>query len=888
MWRCLIAVLAVLLAPPLRAEERLTSVDVTQIAQSLDSLIGGSARYDLAETQGRLALDRVLQDFGPDSREAILLERPLVVAAILQGRADQAADQSARLLDRARRLLAATDPLLYRVIASRALALRVQGDLDAALALTSDALAQAEGHLPRDDTAGDELWLTQATLASALDDLTLADAAYARLEDRLQGRDDPEARAMRSMAMIGWAGFVVRAGDRARGIALYRAAIAAMDEQFADIRHPRLMPARLAAVRQLAETLLQAGRRDEVEPLVRPLMDEIAQVYGPDAPQWGDLAFPLAIVLGGTEPGAPRAAEAITLLQRIIALWQPVYGADVEDLVRARLNLAQLLASTGQAKAALDQIDRINTSRLPGARSQVTYVLHEAELAGTITTDQAIDAILRQMQDSQSAGAGAAQRLLAERLAAGSDDGAAALRALTDAKGVQDSLRSQMVWLVGLPVDQRPPGALRDLQDAMATAQRRVAAAQDRIDRAYPALAAATGRLALPLAEIRALLAPDAALVVIAPPVDANDAGLVVAVSRQAAEWHTFQADADQVAQAVAAIRAGIDLRLGLRSAAALSEEDTAQPPADFDYAAAHWLYGQTLGQVQAVTRGKAHLWLDLRGAVAALPPQLMLVTPAATPRADKADWLVRHHSMTILPAISALRHPIQMEGGGAFRLAAFADPDFAALPEEARLALRGGLAPLPETAAEVRAVAQALGAGPQALRLGAGASERAVKSADLSQVDLLYFATHGLISGDDPGQGALDEPALALTPGAGEDGFLKASEIAELHLNARFVVLSACNTAAGTDAGSEALSGLVQSFLYAGARGLLVSHWPVESRSAVALMTDLFRRRAAGTGQSAAQAQQAAILAMIDHPADPRWSHPAFWAPFVLVGNPD
>ena len=79
-----------------------------------------------------------------------------------------------------------------------------------------------------------------------------------------------------------------------------------------------------------------------------------------------------------------------------------------------------------------------------------------------------------------------------------------------------------------------------------------------------------------------------------------------------------------------------------------------------------------------------------------------------------------------------------------------------------------------------------------------------------------------------------------------------------------------------------------IRDSLYAGARGLLVSHWPVESRSAVALMTDIFRRRAATPGLAAAEAQQQAILAMIDHPADPRWSHPAYWAPFVLVGQPD
>ncbi|MBL4927820.1 CHAT domain-containing protein [Fuscibacter oryzae] len=870
-----------MLPAPLWAGDRLTSVDVAEIAGVLDSLIGGTARYDLAEQQAQKAMVDVVQEFGADSREALLLERPLLVAAILQGRAMESAKQSAHLLAKARRLLPANDPLLYRVIASRALALRVAGDLDAALALTSEALAVAEGQLAADDPAGDELWLTQASLAAALDDLSLADAAYARLADRLVGRDDAEARAMRAMAMIGWAGFVVRTGDLDRGIAIYQAAIAAMDEQFADIKHPRLMPARLAAVRQLAEALIQAGRRDEVEPLVAPLMDEVASVYGPDAPQWGDLAFPLSIVLGGTEPGAPRASEAIALLSRVIAVWEPVYGPDVEDLVRARLNLAQLLASAGQTDAAMGQIGKVHTNRVPGARTQLTYVLHEAELVGQITRDQAVDAILGQMQDSQSAGAGAAQRLLAERLAAGSDAGAGALRDLTDAKGRLDSLRSQMVALVGLPVEGRAPGAADLLRQAISDAQGQVEAATARIDHDFPALAAATGRLPLPLAEIRTLLAADQALVVIVPPEGVFDAGLVVAISRDALDWHTFQAEGTEVDQAVLALRTGIDLRLGLRGAAALSaEEGETGKTADFDFAAAYWLYTQTLGQVEAVTHGKAHLLLDLRGVMATLPPQLLLASPVTDPA--RADWLVRHHAISVLPAISALRPSAAAPAEGPLQLAAFADPEFGGLAAGTRLA------PLPETADEVREVARALGAGPEALHLSAAASERAVKQADLSRVGLLYFATHGLMSGDDAGQGALDEPALALTPGGGEDGFLKASEIAELHLNARFVVLSACNTAAGTGPRGEALSGLVQSFLYAGARGLLVSHWPVESHSAVALMTGLFRHRAADPAIRAARAQQLAILDMIDHPADPRWSHPAYWAPFILVGNPD
>lgn len=69
--------------------------------------------------------------------------------------------------------------------------------------------------------------------------------------------------------------------------------------------------------------------------------------------------------------------------------------------------------------------------------------------------------------------------------------------------------------------------------------------------------------------------------------------------------------------------------------------------------------------------------------------------------------------------------------------------------------------------------------------------------------------------------------------------------EILGLKLNADWVVLSACNTAAADGAGAEAVSGLGRAFFYAGARALLVSNWPVETTSAKALTTNLFKRQA-------------------------------------------
>jgi CHAT domain-containing protein len=158
------------------------------------------------------------------------------------------------------------------------------------------------------------------------------------------------------------------------------------------------------------------------------------------------------------------------------------------------------------------------------------------------------------------------------------------------------------------------------------------------------------------------------------------------------------------------------------------------------------------------------------------------------------------------------------------------------------------------------------------------------VKRLPLDQFRIVHFATHGLVAGEILN---LAEPALALSapdqPSDG-DGLLTASEVAALKVNAQWVVLSACNTAAGDKPGAEALSGLARAFIYAGARALLVSHWPVRSDAAVKLTTAAFDelKRAPDIGR--AEALRRSMVAMID--TGGARAHPSTWAPFVVVGE--
>lgn len=872
----------------LRAEERLAPAEVSELVIQIEAILSVDGDYLRSEGLAQDLYGLVLQDIGAETRSAIEVERLIVASAVARSQGERAGALARQMMEKANRLLPADDPLGYRCAAIAGSAMRILGESEAGLGFVSQALAQADQHLPPGDLALIDLLMVQAILASDAGQPEVAEAAYVRLDTLLAPRTDEAGKSLRVVALQGYGRHLAAHGDAGRAAAVLARVIEAMDAQFAALPRPRMMPLRLSAVAELGELLILLDRKPEALALVTPLMDEVAAHYGTDSIFWADLAFVRAVALTDSIEGGPDDVEALQIMEQVVTVMAATLEPGTRDLQRARINLAVLLVSAGRGERALDELAELGDQTAAGERSQVVYILYSLLSRGIITQDRAVDAALRWMQDSQSSGAAAAQRLLTARLQAGSDEGAALLRARSDLKGRLSAARAEFAALSSQPLETRDPQAVTAYRQAIADLDAELLDLNRRLASEHPRLAGVTVPSALSLTEIRRRLGPDEALVVIDPPRHDGDAGLVVAVSATAVDWHTFQADRATVDDAVMRLRQGINLRLGLRAAAPLDDEPAPETAQGFDLDAAYWLYAQTFGQLEPVLTGKTHLLVDLRGGLSALPPQLLLTAPPRPGDLAAQDWLVRRHAVTILPAIAALPEPGTAPAAPPDSLLAFADPVFAGLAAGAPTALRGALAPLPETADEVADVARALGAPPDALRLGSGATEAALKSADLAGVGTLYFATHGLVSGDQVGEGmALAEPALALTPGGGEDGFLTASEIAELRLGAGLVVLSACNTAVGAAPGAESLSGLAQSFLYAGARGLMVSHWPVESRSAVVLMTDLFDRHAATPGRPLAFAQQAAMLEMIDRPRDARWPHPAYWAPFVVVGNP-
>jgi CHAT domain-containing protein/tetratricopeptide (TPR) repeat protein len=361
-----------------------------------------------------------------------------------------------------------------------------------------------------------------------------------------------------------------------------------------------------------------------------------------------------------------------------------------------------------------------------------------------------------------------------------------------------------------------------------------------------------------------------------------------------------------------------------------------------FDLARANALYKELFGPIEDLIANKKLLIVP-SGPLTQLPFQVLVTEPpkmaltGSFAQYRNVAWLARRHAMTVLPSVSSLKalRELAKESHASEAYVGFGDPLLEGEPTRypddavrAKLArekrcdptlrqrvaslvgLRGGTramtrsyggtvdiadlrswAPLPETADELCDVAHDLGVDPKThLYLGAMATETKIKQLSengaLAKYKIVHFATHGAVAGQ---VSRASEPGLLLTPpeqaSEMDDGYLSASEIASLKLDADWVILSACNTAAGGAQGAEALSGLARAFFYAGARSLLVSHWEVDSEATVKLITKAVDNLKTNPKIGRAEALRESMLAMIDSGQDVE-AHPAFWAPFVLVGE--
>ncbi|MFT4954607.1 MAG: CHAT domain-containing protein [Brevundimonas sp.] len=457
----------------------------------------------------------------------------------------------------------------------------------------------------------------------------------------------------------------------------------------------------------------------------------------------------------------------------------------------------------------------------------------------------------------------------------------------------------------------------------------RLRAVDEEIEQRFPAYADLTSPQALSVSEAQGLLREDEGLLLV---LVNPEAAYVWALSRDRVEWARSESlGQDEMAAAVARLRASLTTTAArgqpyIDPSLLQDQTDTA-----FDRAEAHRLYQKLIAPVEAVFEGRSTLITVTSGDLSALPLAL-LPTEAPDGADDSAaalaatPWLIDRYALAALPSVSSLTalrcHLVsdpalrsagcpplpagaarpQAQTGERIELAAFGAPILSGgavgaargAPPAGDLMSDGPLADverlralpaLPGSQAELEALQSRY---PRSLvRMGEAATETAVRQTDreaLSRARFVVFSTHGLLAGSDQA-----EPGLVLTPPAvgtaEDDGYLSASEAAELRLTADFVVLSACNTAASDgQPGGEGLSGLARAFFYAGARSLVVSHWEVSDAATTELMTRTFAALDDADIGERARALREGMRAVRDNP---RWAHPAYWAPFTLVGEP-
>ena len=349
-----------------------------------------------------------------------------------------------------------------------------------------------------------------------------------------------------------------------------------------------------------------------------------------------------------------------------------------------------------------------------------------------------------------------------------------------------------------------------------------------------------------------------------------------------------------------------IDLKLLL---AALTDQNSPSDVRDsqFPVAASMRLYKIMFGGFDACLAGASQIQLFAPSDVAGIPVSVLLKD--APPRLgsgydlSKAHWLVRDYAVAQVTSVRDFLSARALSGrpGGAVAFAGMGDPRLGTrLADGAtgagnivrRSAAVGestlrALAELPDTATEVRSIAAHV-KGASTVLLGDQATEEGFRALPLAQYQVLHFATHGLVRGEIAG---LAQPALVFTPkdmtDELNDGLLTASEIANLSLAARLVVLSACNTANFDPSAFNAqIQGLSSAFAVAGVPATVASLWSVETQTSARLMTNLYKHLLSGAAPGIALALQRATLDTIHSAPSRPYYHPRFWAPFVALGD--
>lgn len=595
-------------------------------------------------------------------------------------------------------------------------------------------------------------------------------------------------------------------------------------------------------------------------------------------------------------------------------------GAAIEQLGKILPQLIRRVKASGGEPAA----NLVRTQRL--------RLLLEAYLQflERNSDDQRIDEAFRLAGALQSQSVGKALEASAVRSAAGDPGLIKLIRQRQDLEIQLIAQQNRIKTIMVQSVDRRNQEVLTSLNSETGSLRAALAMLDSEVKYAFPRYAALVDPPMVGIAEVRRVLDNDEALI-------------SFFVGKERLYIWSFASQGPIIFTSVA-LGYGELVQIINRLRAQLDPEKvfTLGDLSVFDTRLSHSLYKKILEPVANGYHAAGKLLVVPDGPIGQLPLSVLVTEAVDTPDRERTlfvqyrdiPWLAQDYAVTYLPSLAVLaqeakvqttNHPNKEHSHGIAKLAfaGFGDPVFnrqqigGGSQKTKQLASnsadQGGMFPyrgirvheklerekenvtleklnrLPDTRQEILSIAKSLGANPEKdTHLGVGASEEAVKHTDLSNRKVIVFASHALLPGDLDG---LLQPAIALSSpsvtGGKEDGLLTMGEVMGLKLNSDWVVLSACNTAAGNGAGAEAVSGLGQAFFYAGTRALLVTSWAVETTSARAYTESLFRRLAMHPEMDRAKALQKTRREIMNKSgAGFSYAHPIFWAPYIMVGS--
>jgi CHAT domain-containing protein len=647
-------------------------------------------------------------------------------------------------------------------------------------------------------------------------------------------------------------------------------------------------------------------------------------------------------------PGGPNAAESSNELgldfqalkkyseaekqfNHAFELRQRMFGPTNPKTLKVLDNLARLYIEVGDAAKALDasrklsalQIERSGVANNAGAQSAPNYFRTHIDAIALMQSSGGAAALdieaFEMAQRAADTSTAEALRQIDARFAAGSGPLSGLVRESQNLAADRVAKEKLLNDALSQDEDRQEPQRIRRLRNDLDSINKRQMEVNQELAEKFPEYSSLTRTKPLAPSVAQALLGNEEAAIFF---ISSEKKSYVFALTKEAMVWKTIPIGKDELSRSVLALREGLDFTK-YRKAIAAHEE-----PVLFDLDRAYDLYALLIKPIESVIKEKPEWLIAPTAATTAIPFQALLTDHpsqvvrklADTPAYASAPWVMKSHAVTILPSVASLAtlRGLREKERASEQLIGFGDPIFnekerqKAIEEIKIQTTRTSvdhaytdfwkginvdysniyLQPLFETADELRIVARILGANDGDLYLEKQASETNVKKLPLKNYRVVYFATHGLVAGDIRGLG---EPSLALTfpPSRSfeDDGLLTAGEVAQLDLNADWVVLSACNTVSGERPGADGLSGLAKAFLYAGARAVLATQWSVDTVSVVQLAAMTIGFWASDPKTSRSEALRRSMLFMLQGksfrgPPPYDWVNPIHWAPFEVIGE--